>query len=139
MKKGRISFVFIIAFLSIIQSAAAGPTVYIPLGSGNQVIAVDAATDTITASFSGVINSHGLVATPDGEYLIAGSLKEEPLANDQPKKFGKQPAVSDTPGAWACYVYDSRGRLDASPGNNPGWQICDFHSWHAGQHQRRRC
>ena len=85
MKKGRISFVFIIAFLPIIQSAVAGPTVYIPLGSGNQVIAVDAATDTITASFSGVINSHGLVATPDGEYLIAGSLKEEPLENDQPK------------------------------------------------------
>ena len=37
----------------------ASPTVYIPLGSGNQVIAVDAATDKITATYSGVINAHG--------------------------------------------------------------------------------
>lgn len=60
-------------------------TVYIPLGSGNQVIAVEAATDTITNAYPGVENPHGLVATPDGEYLIAGSLKEESLAKNQPK------------------------------------------------------
>ncbi len=63
----------------------AGPTVYIPLGSGNQVIAVDAADDSITASYSDVINAHGLVATPDGEYLIAGSLKEDPIKKGEPK------------------------------------------------------
>ena len=57
----------------------AAPTVYIPLGSGNQVIAVDAATDRILASYPAVDNPHGLVATPDGEYLIAGSLTETPL------------------------------------------------------------
>lgn len=68
--------------------AIAGPTVYIPLGTGNQVIAVDAATDRITTSYPGVDNPHGLVATPDGEYLVAGSLKETPLpagsASDAP-------------------------------------------------------
>lgn len=63
----------------------ASPTVYIPLGSGNQVIKVDAATDKITASYSDVENPHGLVATPDGEYLIAGSLKETPLKKGQDK------------------------------------------------------
>ena len=63
----------------------ASPTVYIPLGSGNQVIAVDAANDSITAAYPGVDNPHGLVATPDGEYLIAGSLKEEPLKQGDPK------------------------------------------------------
>lgn len=41
-------------------SATAGPTVYIPPGSGNRVIAVDAASDTITASYSGVENFHSL-------------------------------------------------------------------------------
>ena len=51
------------------SAAYASPTVYISPGSGNQVIAVDAATDRITASNSDVINAHGLVATPDGEYL----------------------------------------------------------------------
>lgn len=59
-------------------AAIAAPTVYIPLGSANQVIAVDAASDRITATYDNVIDAHGLVATPDGEYLIAGSVKETP-------------------------------------------------------------
>jgi len=78
----NILFVFA---LSVTGTGYAAPTVYIPLGSGNQVIAVDAATDTITANYPGVENSHGLVATPDGEYLIAGSFKEEPLKAGQAK------------------------------------------------------
>jgi len=59
-------------------AASAAPMVYIPLGSANQVIAVDAATDRITTSFANVVDAHGLVATPDGEYLVAGSVKETP-------------------------------------------------------------
>ncbi len=62
----------------------AAPTVYIPLGSANRVIAVDAATSQITASYPGTTNPHGLVATPDGEYLVAGSLNETPPAKGQP-------------------------------------------------------
>lgn len=73
-----IQAVAIIAFgwWPLIGSAA--PTVYIPLGAANKVIAVDAATYQITAQYEGVENPHGLVATPDGEYLVAGSLKETP-------------------------------------------------------------
>lgn len=67
------------------HNAYSSPVVYIPLGSGNQVIKVNAENDEIEASYSGVINSHGLVATPDGEYLIAGSLKEETLEQGQDK------------------------------------------------------
>ncbi|HKK07045.1 MAG TPA: hypothetical protein VKA50_14480 [Gammaproteobacteria bacterium] len=66
----------LVAFTAL--AARAAPTVYIPLGVANQVIAVDAATDKITASYPGVENAHGLVATPDGEYLVAGSLKQMP-------------------------------------------------------------
>lgn len=58
--------------------AIAAPTVYIALGSGNRVIAVDAASGRITASYPGVDNPHGLVATPDGEYVVAGSMLETP-------------------------------------------------------------
>jgi YVTN family beta-propeller protein len=73
------------AVLSLVGSAVdAAPTVYIPLGSGNQVIAVDAATDRILTSYPGVDNPHGLVATPDGEYLIAGSLTETPVPGGAP-------------------------------------------------------
>lgn len=85
MKNYAIKNLLILLGLSVVSSGHAAPTVYIPLGSGNQVIAVDGATDKITASYSGVENPHGLVATPDGEYLIAGSLKEEPLKAGQAK------------------------------------------------------
>ena len=70
-----------VLLLSVGMPLAAAPTVYIPLGSGDQVIAVDAASDRITASYPGVDNPHGLIATPDGEYLVAGSLKETPAAD----------------------------------------------------------
>ncbi|MDH5599934.1 MAG: YncE family protein [Gammaproteobacteria bacterium] len=80
----------------------ANPMVYIPLGSGNQVIKVDAATDEITASYSGVENPHGLVATPDGEYLIAGSLKETPLKKGQEK---------NTPNSKLFFIHPAHGHV----------------------------
>ncbi len=67
------------------HTASADPTVYTPLGQANQVVAIDAATSQVIAIIPGVANSHGLVATQDGEYLIAGSLDETPLKPDDPK------------------------------------------------------
>ena len=72
------------------EIVVAAPMVYIPLGLGNQVIAIDGATDAIKASYKGVENSHGIVATPDGEYLVAGSLKQ-----DEPKT-GSEQATSNS-------------------------------------------
>jgi len=54
----------------------AGATVYIPNGTANEILVVDASTHKVTGSISGVVNVHGLVATPDGAMLIAGSLTE---------------------------------------------------------------
>ena len=62
--------------VGIAAPAAAKPLVYVAAGSANEVIVIDAASDTIVRSFPGVENPHGIVATPDGEYLVAGSLKE---------------------------------------------------------------
>ena len=76
--------------------------VYIPLGSGNQVIKVDAKTDKILASYSGVENAHGLVATPDGEYLIAGSLSEKPLKKGQAK---------DTKNSQLFFIHPAHGHV----------------------------
>ncbi|MFA6901762.1 MAG: YncE family protein [Gallionellaceae bacterium] len=70
--------------LAVGNLAVAAPTAYIPLGSGNEVIAVDAANGKIIKRYPGVENPHGLVATPDGEYLIAGSLKEMPVPAGSP-------------------------------------------------------
>ncbi len=77
MKTKIQSLAVALGLVSLAGLSVAEPTVYIPLGSANQVIAVDAATDTIERTFSGVTNAHGLVATPDGEYLVAGSLQEK--------------------------------------------------------------
>lgn len=61
--------------LFLAAPAFGAPTVYMPLGSGNAVVAIDGTSDKITATFPGVESSHGLVA--DDEYVIAGSFKEE--------------------------------------------------------------
>ena len=79
------SIILCVGSLFVSANLWADVMVYIPLGSGNQVIKVDADTDRIQASYSGVENPHGLVATPDGEYLVAGSLKETPLKPGQAK------------------------------------------------------
>lgn len=86
-------------------SAMAAPTVYIALGTGNQVVAVDAATDRITASYPGVENAHGLVVTPDGEYLVAGSLQVTP------PPAGSAP---DTPDSQLFLVHPGHGHVMAT-------------------------
>ena len=91
-----------ISILLAMPSAIAGTTVYIPLGSGNQVIAVDGEKDTIIASYDGVDNPHGLVATPDGEYLIAGSLKETRL---------KKGDAKDTPNSKLFLIHPAHGHV----------------------------
>jgi len=90
------------ALLGAALAVSAAPTVYIPLGSGNQVIAVDAATDRITATYPGVENPHGLVATPDGEYLIAGSMKETPIPAGAPH---------DTPNSKLSLIHPIHGHV----------------------------
>ncbi len=83
-------------------AALAAPTVYISLGSGNQVVAVDAATNRIIKRYSGIDNPHGLVATPDGEYIIAGSMLETPLLPGAPK---------DTPNSKLFLVHPGHGHV----------------------------
>ncbi|MEE9156912.1 MAG: beta-propeller fold lactonase family protein [Acidiferrobacterales bacterium] len=56
--------------------APAAPKVYIPLGTANEILVVDAADDKVIGRIGDVINPHGLAATPDGKYLIAGSNRE---------------------------------------------------------------
>ncbi|HEB58550.1 MAG TPA: YncE family protein [Gammaproteobacteria bacterium] len=97
----RLILTFSLLLLSA-QSALAAPTVYIPLGSANVVIAVDAATDAITATYTDVYEAHGLVATPDGEYLIAGSFRETPLKPGQPK---------DTPNSTLFFIHPAHGHV----------------------------
>ena len=101
--KNKLFFTSIIsASIALTNTLQASPTVYIPLGSANQVIRVDAATDKITATYTSVDNPHGLVATPDGEYLIAGSLKETPLKKGEAKS---------TPNSKLFFIHPAHGHV----------------------------
>lgn len=102
LRHGIKSMISLAVLLGTASAVNAAPTVYIPLGSGNQVIAVDGATDQIVANYSGVENPHGLVATPDGEFLVAGSLKENPAPAG---------ASADTPTSKLFLVHPEHGHV----------------------------
>lgn len=78
----RISIVWTAAWIGIAatvmgtQPVRANPLVYVPLGAENKVVIIDAAKDEITGTIPDIPAAHGLARTPDGRYLIAGSLAE---------------------------------------------------------------
>ncbi|MDA1089572.1 MAG: beta-propeller fold lactonase family protein [Proteobacteria bacterium] len=80
IKKPLLVFGMAIAMMS--TTASAKPLVYVAAGSANQIIVIDAATDKVVGKYDGIDNPHSIVSTPDGEYIISGSLKEKPLAKD---------------------------------------------------------
>jgi len=74
------------AAMAIPLASLAAPTVYIPLGSANEILIVDAKKDKVIGKINGVVNPHGLASTTDGKYLIAGSNTER--MGGQGKKSG---------------------------------------------------
>jgi YVTN family beta-propeller protein len=62
--------------VGMVSVTSAAPTVYIPLGSANEIAIVDAADNKVIGIIGDVVNPHGLAATPDGKFLIAGSNQE---------------------------------------------------------------
>jgi len=71
-----IGFFFAVCLLLPTDTRAA-ETVYIPLGSAGEVLVVDAERGVPERRIRGLPAVHGLAVTPDGEYLVAGSLLEE--------------------------------------------------------------
>lgn len=71
---------FGLAMAAMSTAANARPLVYVAAGSANQILVIDAASDKVVGKYDGIDNPHSIVSTPDGEYVISGSLKEKPLA-----------------------------------------------------------
>lgn len=69
-----------------VSAAAAKRLVYIPLGGAAKVVVVDVAKGAIVREIKGLPAVHGLAATPDGRFLIAGSFKERDAKAGAPKK-----------------------------------------------------
>ncbi len=68
-----------LAVAALSTAASAKPLVYVAAGSANQILVIDAATDQVVGNYDGIDNPHSIVSTPDGEYVLSGSLKEKPL------------------------------------------------------------
>lgn len=58
-----------------VLAAKPAERVYVPLGGNGEIAVVDVATDTVGARIPGLTAVHGLAATPDGRFLIAGSYE----------------------------------------------------------------
>jgi len=78
--KNKTLFITGLAVAMISTAASAKPLVYVAAGSANQILVIDAATDKVVGNYDGIDNPHSIVSTPDGEYIISGSLKEKKLA-----------------------------------------------------------
>lgn len=83
VRKPLVLFSLAIGMLS--APVAAKPLVYVAAGSANQIVVIDAATDKVVGNYDGIDNPHSIVSTPDGEYVLSGSLKEQ-----RPKKGSKE-------------------------------------------------
>lgn len=69
----------VLAGLLVSMPVFAAPTVYIAVSDADEVIVLDGATDRIVGTISGLEKPHEIVATPDGQTLIAGSLQQKPM------------------------------------------------------------
>lgn len=74
------------ASVSIAFPAFAGPKVYVPMGSADEVIIIDADLDKIVGSVKAVTESHGLAGSSNGRFLVAGSLDEMDAGAGNPPK-----------------------------------------------------
>ena len=64
--------------LGFAGSSLAATTVYIPVGSANEILVIDGEQDRVIGSIGDVTNAHGLAASPEGGLLIAGSMSLAP-------------------------------------------------------------
>lgn len=70
---------------------AATPRAYVPLGSANQVAVIDLGNYHLVGDVSGVRNSHGSALTPNGRFLVAGSLTPHKAGSTSGKPEGVTP------------------------------------------------
>ncbi len=80
--------------LGAAPQAIAATTVYVPTGSGGEILVIDADRDTIIDSIPGVEDAHGLASAPNGDFLVAGMYAEfmpdEPALPPKPEGMSEE-------------------------------------------------
>lgn len=69
-----------------ITHAGSSEIAYVPLGSENKLMLVDISSDKVIGQIEGLPAVHGLAATPDGRFLIAGSYDSRKKGTKNPIK-----------------------------------------------------
>ncbi len=76
----------LISLIASMPQALAAPYVYVPLGSEAKIVVVDAETDRIIETITGIEAVHGLAKSPNGDFLYAGSFEERDSTESPTKK-----------------------------------------------------
>lgn len=94
--------------------AMASPLMYVPTGNANDIVIIDLETDAIIGRIDELENAHGLAASPNSEYLVAGSMQPAETG-DSGASVNKPAAVSE-----AAHAAHHPGGADATM-NAPGY------------------
>ncbi|WP_100640974.1 YncE family protein [Marinobacter salexigens] len=85
---------------------------FIPMGMADSVGVIDLESRQMTSSMSGTVNTHGSALTPDGRYLVAGSL----TAHESEKPVSRPEGVTEDEHA----AHHGGGAATASEETNTG-------------------
>lgn len=102
-----------------LMAAAEANLAYVPMGMADSVGVIDLESRQMLSSMSGTVNTHGSALTPDGRYLVAGSLtahgsqkpvsRPEGMTKDEHAAHhgGGAAAVSEESNIGLLYVVDT--------------------------------
>lgn len=74
-----------VAVIAMSSASAGGHRAYIPLGSADGAMALNLESYQVEAVAEGVVNSHGSDISPDGQFIVMGSLTPRAV-NDAPER-----------------------------------------------------
>ncbi|MHA1547450.1 MAG: YncE family protein [Alphaproteobacteria bacterium] len=75
------------ASAAILSAPAVGSErIYVPLGSDDAIVVIDPAIDAVVDRIDNISSVHGLAATPDGRFLVAGRFDEWEAGTVETKK-----------------------------------------------------
>lgn len=75
----------VLVSLGYLGMAQAANTIYIPIGSANEVLIIDADLDKVVGSIGDVTNAHGLASSTVDSLLVAGSMSLAPETQKIPE------------------------------------------------------
>ena len=115
-----------------LMAAADTSRAYVPLGMVDSVGVIDLESRQVTASITGTVNTHGSALTPEGRYLVAGSMsahegqqpvsRPEGVTEDEHAAHhgGGTAAVSEESNTGLLYVVDTATNAIARKLEVPG-------------------